>query len=127
MNMEVDIFERLTPRQKEAYALAESAIRLDQARMAEERAKAVVTALDYNLKMWVMISTLAQNSNSVMSDDLRENLIVLSRFVSAITLRQGSEIDEASLDTLININFQLAEGLLEGDKLPGNLFQKAAA
>ncbi len=48
------------------------------------------------------------------SDALRENLSRLSRYVVSTSHGQGTEMGEAVLDTLININLQISEGLLEG-------------
>jgi flagellar biosynthesis regulator FlaF len=100
--------------EEKAQRLAEAALFLDRARAAELRDAEMAVALDGNLQLWVMIRTLAEGADSAVSGSLRTNLTKLCDYVARTTLREGVSIDDDSLDSLININLCIAEGLVEG-------------
>jgi flagellar biosynthesis regulator FlaF len=116
MTIASDDVSTLSLPQQEAFGLTEAAIQLDQARNSAERSMDLAAALDYNLEIWVAIRALAQSENSALPQPIRDNLMKLSDFVAQTTFSGGPAIADKSLDTLININLQLAEGLLEGQK-----------
>ena len=70
-------------------------------------------ALDNNLKLWVEIETSLKNGKNLLSDDIKDNLIKLSKFVERITLSKGINMSKTNYDCLVNINMQISEGLLE--------------
>ena len=107
----------LTLPEQEALGLAEAAIGLDQARTSENRNEALAAALNHNLEVWVAIRSIAQSPGSPLPPNVRANLIRLSDFVAHTTFANGAAIGDSALNTLININLQLAEGLLEGQKV----------
>ncbi|MBI3446286.1 MAG: hypothetical protein HY055_13250 [Magnetospirillum sp.] len=106
----------LTLPEQEALSLAEAAIALDRARMAEDRNRALVEALNNNLEVWIAIRALSQSPSSTLPPPIRNNLLRLSDFVAQTTFSAGASISDNALNSLININMQLAEGLLEGQK-----------
>jgi flagellar biosynthesis regulator FlaF len=109
-----DDSEHLSIAEEQAFQLSQAAIKLDQARSG--RAKdpgAFVDALDHNLNIWMAIRTIAQRSVPGFSLDVRNNLVKLSQFVSDTTFRGPENIGDSTVDTLININLQISEGLLE--------------
>ena len=97
--------------EQDAFSLSEAAIRLDQARNDKEL---LATALERNMEIWVAIRTLVSRAGDRVQGETKDNLVRLSQFVAETTMKHGVDIPEASLDTLININLQIAEGLLEG-------------
>jgi len=101
----------LTTRERDAFALTQAAIHLDQAR---GQAAALASALEHNLELWVAIRTLVSRPGNELPAAIRHNLVELSSFVAGTTWRDGVTIPDTRLDTLININLQIAEGLLEG-------------
>lgn len=98
---------------KDALALLKSAVALDEAR---GNSSAMAMALDANLELWVKIRTLMENKNQHLWRDIKDNLIKLSKVVTAKTFEYSKNADEKKVDMLININLQICEGLLERKK-----------
>jgi flagellar biosynthesis regulator FlaF len=110
-----DIFGDLSAAEKDAAALSDAAIRLDQARGDD---KMLVAALDHNLELWVGIRTIVSQweKYNPMPMEARENLVKLSQYVADTTFAHGKDMGDKTLDSLININLQIAQGLLEGSE-----------
>jgi|TARA_B100000315_G_C14340444_1_gene479332 flagellar biosynthesis regulator FlaF len=101
--------------EEQAFQLSRCAIALDQAR--QNRAKEpeeLTNALNENLQVWVAIRSFAMREDSGFSDEIKENLTKLSKFVAEKTFDSPEGISEQTMDTLINVNLQISEGLLEG-------------
>ncbi len=99
-----------------AFALSQSAVKLDIARQNRERAGILANALNDNLELWISIISIVERPDCDLTDEVKENLIKLAKFVSDTTMINGPNIGDNSMDTLINIDLQIAEGLLEGAK-----------
>ncbi len=104
-------FNDLDTAEQGAFRLSQAAVMLDQAR---DDGAIFAAALDNNMELWIAIRVLAAQGGANLSDEIKRNLIKLSDFVANTTLRQGVEMPSEVLDTLININLQISEGLLEG-------------
>lgn len=100
----------LTPAEQYAYGLIESAIRLDQANKPGE----VGDALDHNLVSWVYLKTAINKDGAGMPDEVKGNLNRLADYVAGISLN-GKSLSREQVDSLINLNLQISEGLLEGE------------
>lgn len=105
--------DTLSAQEEDAYGLSEVAVLLDQARSDEGK---LAAALDRNMEVWVAIRTAVSQGDNALPGETRDNLVKLSKFVTDTTLNQGVEMPAQVLDTLININLQIAEGLLEGSR-----------
>lgn len=105
----------LDPLQEDAFTLVEIAMAMDSARSDKN---CLAAALERNLKTWIGIDTLVRHPDTVMTLDARENLQRLSRFVASTILRNGVGIAEETLDTLVNINLQISDGLLGSCQRP---------
>lgn len=118
MNPEQIEIEKLSPAEQDALSLTQAALFLEQAKSGGDGAPRdgvkLVQALNHNLEIWVAIRTLAQEADSRLPVALRSNLMQLSDFVAQATFTHGVAISDGAIDTLININIQLSEGLLEG-------------
>ena len=100
--------------EEEAYSLLKCAVDLSSAREANNSHE-MVTALDNNLQLWVYIKTLASAKNSKLPSETKGNLVKLADYVSAKTLELGKnieDIDDKVLDSIINTNLQISEGLI---------------
>ena len=75
-----------------------------------------VSALDSNLKLWVEIETSLKSAKNLLPEDIKNNIIKLSKFVERLTLSKGAKMTKSDFDCLININMQISEGLLEAVK-----------
>ena len=102
----------LTATQEDALALLQSALRLSEAKEANDLA-ALTSALDENLKLWTAIRTLMQQENHPMAGDIKTNLIRLADYTAHKTFEIGADPQNTALNTLINLNLQISEGLLE--------------
>ena len=99
--------------EEQAFHLSRAAIMLDQART--DRSK-LPEALETNLAVWVALRTLVTSDGCRASSQVVENLIRLANFVAEKTLAGADAASETTLDALINVNLQISEGLLEGNK-----------
>ena len=104
----------LTFVEQQAFNLAQAAIQLDQARIEDGDLGKLAQALEHNLQVWVEIGTLVKSSESNLAENVRDNILKLRDFVSDTTMAKGVEMAESTLNTLININLQISEGILEG-------------
>jgi flagellar biosynthesis regulator FlaF len=102
--------ETLNSAEASAFGLSKAAVMLDQSR--EDHGK-LAAALDNNMEVWVAIRTLASRDDNLLPEDTKSNLVKLSQFVTQTTMSQGVEMPSEVIDTLININLQISEGLLE--------------
>ncbi len=101
--------------EEQAFQLSRCAIEIDQARENRDQdSSQMVTALNENLEVWVAIRTMAMQKNSGFSDEIKENLTKLSKFVAEKTFESSEGLSDQTIDTLINVNLQISEGLLEG-------------
>lgn len=115
MNEDVDL-SMLTLPEIEAFGLARAAVMLDQARAAREDKGGLAHALEQNLQLWVAIKTLVNKGDCTLPQNVKDNLTRLSNFVADTTFKYGVEITDEGINTLTNINLQISEGLLEGNR-----------
>jgi len=103
--------------EEQAYQLSEAAIRLDIARTRRgENPLILVDALNRNVEIWLRLRTIVMRKDCPLPTDTSSNLVKLSRFVVERTITGAEDVSNSTLDALININLQIAEGLLEGVK-----------
>lgn len=102
--------ERLSSNEEGAFGLSKAAVMLDQARDDQGR---LAAALDNNMEIWVAIRTLVNRNDNPLPEETKQNLVKLSQFVTQTTMAQGVEMPPEVIDTFININLQISEGLLE--------------
>ena len=105
--------DKLSAPEKDAAALSDAAVRLDQAR---GNPSSLAAALDHNVELWVAVRTFVSQwaKEHPLPMEVRENLVKLSHYVADTTFKYGIEMSDKTLDSLININLQIAQGLLEG-------------
>ncbi len=106
--------DELSVPEEQAFALSRAAILLDQARQNFSDRNALSAALNENLETWVAIKTIAEGPSGGFSTTVQQNLVRLSNFVADMTFKSAEDIPEQTIETLININLQISEGLLEG-------------
>ena len=106
--------EDLSVVERQAFNLAQAGIQLDQARADSGDTTQLAQALEHNLQVWVEIGMLVKGPESQLAENVRDNILKLRDFISDTTMKHGVDIPESTLNTLININLQISEGLLEG-------------
>ena len=92
------------------YALA-----LSKAAVSNDDQLKLVT-LDENMQLWVEIESSLKSAKNLLPQDIKNNLIQLSKYVERLTLSKGIKMTKTDFDSLININMQISEGLLEAVK-----------
>lgn len=101
------------PRSTEARALIEAARRLSDARqMIEHDPEAYRTALRLNWRLWTIIQCDVASPENPLPSDLKANIISLSIFVDKQTLSALGDPAAAKLNSLIDINRNIAAGLM---------------
>ena len=75
-----------------------------------------LAALDNNLKLWVEIETSLKRAKNLLPQDIKTSLMKLSKYVERLTLSKGVKMAKTDFDSLVNINMQISEGLLEAVK-----------
>jgi len=101
--------------EKEAVVLLNQALALAKASTSDDSHE-VIRVLDSNLKLWVEIETSLKSAKNLLPEDIKANLIKLSKFVERMTLSKGIKMTKADFDCLVNINMQISEGLVEAVK-----------
>ncbi|MGD9637720.1 MAG: flagellar biosynthesis regulator FlaF [Alphaproteobacteria bacterium] len=102
----------MNPAEQDAMVLVKAAVELTSARDRKDKG-ALVQALDSNLQIWVGIKTAAKRKENPLSSEIKQNLIKLADFVAQKTFELGENMNDTTLDTIINANLQISEGLLE--------------
>jgi len=101
----------LSPVEEGAYKLSEAAVMMDKGR---DDQGLLAAALEKDLEVWIAVRLMASRDDIGINDETKANLVRLSKFVADTIMSNGLELSSESLDTLININLQISEGLLEG-------------
>jgi len=100
------------PARTEAWALLEAARQLNQAKDAPiEEFRAALRA---NWRLWTIFQANLVDAECKLPDQVRGNLLGLANFIDKTTVELLVERDATKIDTLLNINRQISEGLLEG-------------
>ena len=102
-------------REMDAAAFSQAAYVLDQARQNLADADACEKALKYNQLLWSIVQADVSAGKNELPDELKANLMSLSLFVDKQTTQGLSDPTEELLDSLININLNISEGLMEGN------------
>lgn len=113
------------PQETTAWALTEMAIRLNDARRAEQDTMLDVVRL--NWRLWTIIQAEVLDPQCMVPEPIRGNLIALAAFVDKHTLEMLSTPEVGKLDVLINIDRQLAMGLHENAKVGAPAAEEPAA
>ena len=76
----------------------------------------ILAALDNNLKLWVEVETSLKDVKNLLPQEIKDNLLKLSKFVTRLILSKGVNMTTSDFNCLVNINMQISEGLLEAVK-----------
>ena len=106
---------QVTNAEEEASIMLNHAVSLSRAASSgSDREK--IQALDSNLKLWVEIETTLKNAKNLLPQEIKDNLMKLSKFVERLTLSKGIHMSKSDYDTLVNINMQISECLVQAVK-----------
>jgi len=102
-----------SPRELEADLLLKAAARLQSVQDDWEKAKPQLTdALLYNRKLWSIFLTSMTEPDCPLPVEIRQNIANLGVFIVNHTFEVMNEPRAESLRVLININREIAAGLL---------------
>jgi flagellar protein FlaF len=106
--------EQGNPARTEAWALLEAARELNQVKplpLNERRA-----ALRRNWRLWTIFQANLLDPACQVPQETRRNLLGLANFIDRQTAKLLADGDPDGIDVLININRQISEGLLDGQR-----------
>jgi flagellar protein FlaF len=102
-----------SPRELEAQLLLKAAARLQSVKDAwDSKRHDLNDALVYNRKLWTVLLDSVSSDDNPLPAPIRQNVANLGLFVMNRTLEVSSEPAPERLNSLININRELAAGLL---------------
>lgn len=101
------------PRQTEARALFEAATRLRAIKEEPDNFPKFDEALIFNLRLWNTLMADALDASNPLPVEIKSNLLNLFHFIDRQTVQLLSKRDPEKLDTLISINREIAQGLLQ--------------
>jgi flagellar protein FlaF len=113
------------PARTEAWALLEAARELHQSK--EGPIEDFRAALRKNWRLWTIFQASLSEPDCAVPGPVRRNLLGLSNFIDRQTADLLAVRDAKKVDALVNINRQISEGLLEGQRATANAGAKAAA
>ena len=100
------------PRQSEAWALIESARRMKEAQAAGGDRLVLLGAARLNWRLWTLFQASLVLPESVVPEDVRNNMLSLANFVDRHTVGFLADPKPERLDVLIRINREIASGLM---------------
>jgi flagellar protein FlaF len=101
-----------SPRETEGRALMEAARRLSVAKENPGDKAALVDTVRLNWRLWTIFQSDLSEPDNALPEELRNNMLTLCNYVDKRTVEILSSPNPESLDVLININRNIASGLL---------------
>jgi flagellar protein FlaF len=101
-----------SPRETEGRALMEAARRLSKAKDNPGDTSALIDTVRLNWRLWTIFQSDLSEPETDLPPELRSNMLTLCNFVDKRTVEILSDPKPQSLDVLININRNIAAGLL---------------
>ena len=105
----------MNPREVEAMAFTKSALMLEEAKHKLDDYDEYASALKFNQLLWTIIQADIVDSDNKLPPQIKANILSLSIFVDRQTVKALADTQKDHLDVLININKNLAEGLLTNE------------
>ncbi len=98
-------------RETESRALLNCASRLVAAQDINNGYEYYLDAIKHNQELWTLFQVLLADPQNPLPRDLKITLLNLSRYVDKVSLRASAEYNPEILNSLIDINKQIAAGL----------------
>jgi flagellar protein FlaF len=102
------------PARTEAWALLEAARQLHQTK--DGPLEEFHAALRNNWRLWTIFQASLSEPDCTVPPPIRSNLLGLSNFIDRQTAELLATRDAQKVEVLVNINRQISEGLLEGQR-----------
>ncbi len=104
------------PRETEGRALLEAARRLSDAQKMPDDRDSMRAAARLNWRLWTIFQAEVVAPDCELPHEIRQNMINLCNFVDKRTVDILAQPEPQKVDVLININRQIAAGLLTNPK-----------
>jgi flagellar biosynthesis activator protein FlaF len=104
------------PQYTEAWALIEAARRMAEATTAENAKESMRETLRLNWRLWTIFQAELSGEESTVPDEVRVNMLTLCKFIDQHTVDAIRKPTAEKIETLVNINRNIAGGLLDGLK-----------
>ena len=104
------------PQYTEAWALIEAARRMAEATAAENAKEEMREALRLNWRLWTIFQVELTTGESDVPEDVRMNMLTLCKYIDQHTVGALAEPTMEKIEVLVNINRDIAGGLLDGLK-----------
>ncbi len=118
MNLAAKRYQRLpesgNPARTEAWALIEMARELHESKSASLDARRA--ALRKNWRLWTIFQAGLLDPECTVPAETRGNLLGLANFIDRHTATLLIDGDPAKIEVLVQINRQISEGLLDGQR-----------
>ena len=108
-----------SPRETEGRALLESARRMAEVQKTPDDVKAMKETARLNWRLWTIFQAEVTQADCPLPPEVRKNMLDLCNFVDKQTVRLLANPEPEGFDVLININRQIAAGLLAEIPAPG--------
>jgi flagellar protein FlaF len=102
----------MSPREVEAMAFTKAALMLEEAKNNTDDYDSYASALKFNQLLWTIIQADIVDKENELPAQLKANILSLSIFVDKQTVKALADTKPRHIDSLININKNLAEGLM---------------
>ena len=102
----------MNPREVEAMAFTKAALMLEGVKTTLDDYDAYASALKFNQLLWTIIQADVVDKENKLPPQIKANILSLSIFVDRQTIKALASTKEEYLDVLVNINKNLAEGLM---------------
>ena len=102
----------MAPREVEAMAFTKAALMLEEAKNNTDDYDSYASALKFNQLLWTIIQADIVDKENELPAQLKANILSLSIFVDKQTVKALADTKTRHIDSLININKNLAEGLM---------------
>ena len=102
----------MSPREVEAMAFTKAALMLEEAKLNTDDYDSYASALKFNQLLWTIIQADIVDKENELPPQLKANILSLSIFVDKQTVKALADTRTRHINSLININKNLAEGLM---------------
>jgi flagellar protein FlaF len=110
--------EHASPEQTLAWGLTTTARRLAAVQAEGTPREEILDAVRLNWRLWTIIQAEQSDPENATPKQIRESLLNLSNYVDKRSLEMLAKPDRSKLEILININRNIAAGLLGTDLTP---------
>lgn len=100
------------PGEVEAWGLTQAALRMTAAQETADK-QAMIDAVRLNWRLWTIFQAELLDPDSTVAMDIRTNLLSLAQYIDKHTVDFLAKPTPDKIDTLVNINRELATGLYQ--------------